>query len=318
MNPGELKQRMQGLLAFTLTPFDADLAVDLDALAAHVERLIGTGPAAIFPACGLGEFFSLSPEEYRHVIETCVRQVAGRVPVVAGVGYGTALARSFAQAAEESGADGLLVMPPYLVDPPQDGLAAHYRAVAAVTRLGVIVYQRGNAIFAPATVEEICRSDNVIGFKDGLGEIDRLLRIRRQMGDRLGYINGMPTAEVYVAALSTCGVAGYSSALLTFVPEIATEFYAAVARSDRAAADRLLDQAIIPFAEIRQRVPSYAVSLVKAGARLRRQAVGSVRTPLADPVAGDVEDLRQLLKVLGLDSPLPDPPAWVESSRAGQ
>ena len=134
-----------------------------------------------------------------------MRQVAGRVPVVAGVGYGTALARRFAQAAEESGADGLLVMPPYLVDSPQGGLAADYRAVAAATRLGVIVYQRGNAIFAPATVEEICRSDNVIGFKDGLGEIDRLLRIRHQIGDRLVYINGMPTAEIYVSRYPPAG-----------------------------------------------------------------------------------------------------------------
>jgi 5-dehydro-4-deoxyglucarate dehydratase len=292
--------------------------VNLDALAAHIERLIATGPAAIFPACGLGEFFSLTPEEYRRVIETCVRQVAGRLPVVAGIGYGTALARRFARSAEESGADGLLVMPPYLVDSPQDGLAEHYRSVAGATRLGVIVYQRGNAMFAPATVEEICRSGNVIGFKDGLGEIDRLLRIRRRIGDRLVYINGMPTAELHVASLSTCGAGAYSSALLTFLPEVATDFYAAMARSDRAAADRLLDEAIIPFAEIRQRVPGYAVSLVKAGARLRHQVVGSVRTPLADPVSGDIEDLRQLLKGLGLDHPLSDLPAWDGTSGAGQ
>ena len=84
------------------------------------------------------------------------------------------------------------------------------------------------------------------------------------------------------------------------------------------AADRLLDEAIIPFAEIRQRVPGYAVSLVKAGARLRHQAVGSVRTPLADPVIGDIEDLRQLLKGLGLDHPLSDLPAWDGTSGAGQ
>jgi len=78
----------------------------------HLELLQASGARALFPAGGAGEFFPLSLEEYKHVVASCVSQVAGRVPVVAGVGYGTELGRQFAVAAWESGADGIMVMPP--------------------------------------------------------------------------------------------------------------------------------------------------------------------------------------------------------------
>src|SRR5215472_14273261 len=227
----QLKASIDGHLAFSLTPF-RDGAVDHDVLREHVELLVSTGAQALFPAAAVGEFFSLTLAEYTQVIETCVDQVAERVPVIAGVGYGTEQARQFAAAAGEAGADGILVMPPYLIDAPQDGLADHYRAVAAATPLGVIVYQRGNALFEPETVGTICETANVIGFKDGIGDVYRLLRIRELLGDRLTFINGMPTAEVYAEALATCGVRSYSSALLAFVPEISRKFWLAIRSGD--------------------------------------------------------------------------------------
>jgi len=292
---------LQGLLAFPLTPFTASGDIDTRALRNEVEMLLANKCAAIFPAGGTGEFFSIAPAEYRTVIETCVDQVRGRIPVIGGAGYGTRLAQQFAQAAEEAGADGVLVLPPYLVKGPQHGLAEHYLAVAGATRLGVIIYQRDATLFEPRTVEKIAQLENVIGFKDGVGDSDRLQRIVSAVGDRLVFMNGMPTAEVYARNLATCGVRTHSSALLTFMPEISVAFANAFAAGDDAAMDDLLSRAILPFAEIRDRVPGYAVSLVKAGARLRGLPVGSVRPPLADPSAADEEDLRLLLAKLELD-----------------
>jgi len=304
VSPEELKVRLDGQLAFSLTPFLGDV-VDLDVLREHVELLLASGAQALFPAGGAGEFFSLTLEEYKQVVVTCVSQVAGRVPVVAGVGYGTELARQFAVAAWESGADGIMVMPPYLVDAPQDGLAAHYVAVARATPVGVILYQRGSALFEPQTVRTIAdAATNVIGFKDGIGDVHRLLRIRDLMRDRLIFINGMPTAEVYASALAACSARAYSSAILAFMPEVSRSFWLALRSGDRSESERILSEAILPFAEIRMRQPGYAVSLVKAGARLRGLPVGPVRWPLRDPVPADEDQLRALLAALRLDVPL--------------
>ncbi|HEY1617044.1 MAG TPA: 5-dehydro-4-deoxyglucarate dehydratase [Streptosporangiaceae bacterium] len=303
LTPPELRAALDGLLAFSLTPFAADGGLDRDALREHVEQLISHRCAAIFPACGTGEFFSLSLPEYRDVVATCVDQVAGRVPVVAGTGYGTVLAREFAAAAESAGADGLLVLPPYLIDAPQLGLVDHYTAVASSTRLGIIVYQRGTALFEPTALEQIAAAPNVIGFKDGLGQIDRIQRLRARVGDRLVYMNGMPTAEIYAGAMMACGVTTYSSALLTFWPEVSVAFQRAMLAGDAATAESLLKQAVLPFAEIRDRGAGYAVALVKAGARLRGLRVGRVRAPLADPGPDDEDALRALLSDLGCERP---------------
>lgn len=303
--PTELRTSLRGLLAFPLTPFADDGALALDALREHVELLVDTGCAAVFVACGTGEFFSLAPKEYEDVVRTCVQQVAGRVPVAAGTGYGTRLACEYARAAEASGADALLLLPPYLTECPQAGLADHCLAVAAATKLGVILYQRSTARFEPETVDRIAtEAPNVIGFKEGLGEVDRVLRIQGRVGDRLLYLNGMPTAEVYAQSLACAGFSCYSSALLTFVPEIATAFYQAFTAGDEEQMADILQRAILPFTAIRAREKGYAVSLVKAGARLRGVPVGPVRSPLRDPAERDQDDLRALLADLDCTVPL--------------
>jgi 5-dehydro-4-deoxyglucarate dehydratase len=266
--------------------------------------LLESGCSAIFPAGGTGEYFSLTLEEYREVVSVCVDQVAGRIPVIAGAGSATTVARNFAQTAEIAGADGILILPPYLIDGPQNGLVDHYRAVADSTTLGTIIYQRGSTVFEPRTVEKIAEAKNVIGFKDGVGQIERIVRITDLLGERLVYLNGMPTAEVYVQALAACGVSTYSSAILTFVPEIATAFHTAFEKKDQVAMNELLSRAVLPFAEIRNRVPGYAVSLVKRGAVLRGVPVGSVRAPLTDPRPEDEKDLVALLSALKLDGSL--------------
>lgn len=302
--PSQLGARLQGLLAFPVTPFTADDRVDTRLLRRQVERLLAAGVVGICPACGTGEYFSLAPNEYHDVVGACVEQVAGRVPVVAGVGYGPALARVYIAAAEEAGADGLLVFPPYLTHGGAAGLEEHYRAVARSTRLGVILYQRDQVLFDAETVARLAEEPNVIGLKDGIGQVERLLDIRRVVGDRLVLLNGLPTAEIHASALSFCGARGYSSAILNFIPEIAVGFYRAMCDGDAAAMHRHLDTAILPFAAIRRRRPGYAIALVKAGARLRGVPVGPVRAPLCEVAPEDEDDLRDLLSSLGLGTRL--------------
>ncbi|WP_458243038.1 5-dehydro-4-deoxyglucarate dehydratase [Streptomyces sp. MAI_2237] len=303
MTPAPLAARLSipsGPLFFPVTAFGPDGALDLAAYRTHVRRGVEAGAAAVFACCGTGEFHALTPEEFQTCVRAAVEETAGRVPVVAGAGYGTALAVRYARLAEAAGADGLLAMPPYLVVAGQEGLLRHYREVAAATALPVIVYQRDNAVFTPATVVELARTDGIVGFKDGLGDLDLMQRVvsavrTETTGDFL-YFNGLPTAEQTQLAYRAIGVPLYSSAVFCFAPELALAFHAALNSGDDSTVRRLLDGFYRPFVELRAQGRGYAVSLVKAGVRLRGLDVGEVRPPLHEPAEDHVKHLAALIE----------------------
>ncbi|MER5444125.1 5-dehydro-4-deoxyglucarate dehydratase [Streptomyces sp. NPDC002766] len=303
MTPAPLAARLSipsGPLFFPVTAYGPDGSLDLDACRTHVRRGVEAGAAAVFACCGTGEFHALTPEEFQACVRAAVEETAGRVPVVAGAGYGTALAVRYARLAEAAGADGLLAMPPYLVVAGQEGLLRHYREVAAATTLPVIVYQRDNAVFTPATVVELARTDGIIGFKDGLGDLDLMQRVvsavRTETSGDFLYFNGLPTAEQTQLAYRAIGVPLYSSAVFCFAPELALAFHAALNSGDDTTVHRLLDGFYRPFVELRAQGRGYAVSLVKAGVRLRGLAVGEVRPPLHEPTEDHVKQLAQLIE----------------------
>ncbi|MFE6172105.1 5-dehydro-4-deoxyglucarate dehydratase [Streptomyces sp. NPDC056464] len=290
----------RGVLSFPLTSFHDDGSLDPDGFRAYVADRLATAPGALFPACGTGEFFSLDEDEYRQVVSIAVEEAGGRVPVVAGTGYGWAQAVRFARIAEEAGADALLVLPHYLIAAPQDGLVAQLEHIAARTRLPLIAYQRGQVAFTIGSLKRIAGIPGVIGLKDGHSDLDRLQRLTLAAPEDFLFFNGALTAEVQARAYAAVGVPAYSSAVHAFAPEIANAFFAALADGDHGTVDKLLRDFYVPFVELRDRVPGYSVSLVKAAARLRGRPVGPVRAPLTDPSAADLADLRTLLTA-GLD-----------------
>ncbi|MFF0017011.1 5-dehydro-4-deoxyglucarate dehydratase [Streptomyces sp. NPDC005374] len=289
-----------GVLSFPLTSFHDDGTLDPDGFRAHVAAQIATGPGALFPACGTGEFFSLDEDEYRQVVTIAVEEAGGRLPVVAGTGYGWAQAVRFARIAEEAGADALLVLPHYLVAAPQDGLVAQLEQIAARTSLPLIAYQRGQVAFGVDAFRRVTAIPGVIGLKDGHSDLDRLQRLTLAAPEDFLFFNGASTAEIQARAYATVGVPAYSSAVHAFAPEIANAFFAALRDGDDGTVEKLLRDFYVPLVELRDRVPGYAVSLVKAAARLRGRPVGPVRAPLTDPSPADLADLTSLL-VTGLD-----------------
>ncbi|MCM2418683.1 MULTISPECIES: 5-dehydro-4-deoxyglucarate dehydratase [unclassified Streptomyces] len=301
MTSASLAERLDGLLFFPVTAYGPDGELDLDMFRAHVREGIEAGAAAVFACCGTGEFHALTPEEFRACVAAAVEVSAGRVPVVAGAGYGTALAVQFARLAEDAGADGLLAMPPYLVVPDQAGLLRHYSGLAAGTGLDIIVYQRDNAVFEPETVVELARIPNIIGLKDGLGDLDLMQRIvsavRSELPERdFLYFNGLPTAELTGLAYRGIGVLLYSSAVFCFAPEIALAFHKALNTGDDKTVNRLIDGFFRPLVSLRNQGRGYAVSLVKAGVRLRGLDVGEVRSPLVEPSPAHVKELAELIE----------------------
>lgn len=303
MTPAPLAARLRdprGPLFFPVTAFGPGGSLDLDVYRAHVRRGVAAGAAAVFACCGTGEFHALLPEEFEACVRVAVEAAEGRVPVVAGAGYGTALATRYARLAAGAGADGLLAMPPYLVHAGQDGLLRHYREIAAATALPVIVYQRDNAVLTPSTVVALARTDGVIGLKDGLGDLDLMQRtvsaVRTEAPGDFLYFNGLPTAEQTQLAYRALGITLYSSAVFCFAPELALAFHHALETDDLATVHRLLDGFYRPFVELRAEGPGYAVSLVKAGVRLGGLDVGEVRPPLHEPAEEHVKRLARLIE----------------------
>lgn len=298
LSPQELKARMAtGLLSFPVTHFDQNLKFAPGPYQEHVSWMASYEAATLFAAGGTGEYFSIGQDEFPTIIRTAVEAADGRCPVVAGCGVNTVRAIADAQAAEAAGADGLLLLPTYLMAGTQAGQMAHVKAVCESVSIGVIVYNRATSVLTPDSVAKLAdECPNLIGFKDGVGEIDLVTRIRTMLGDRLVYVGGMPTHELFAAAYDAAGFTTYSSAVFNFVPELALKFYNALRSGDGALMDDIMKSFFYPFANIRDRVPGYPVSLIKGGLRAVGRDPGGVRPPLSSPTDKDVEDLAAVIE----------------------
>jgi 5-dehydro-4-deoxyglucarate dehydratase len=296
--PSALAEQLgAGLLSFPVTHFTADLEFDERAYREHLGWLAGYDVAGLFAAGGTGEFFSLSSTEVDRVVRAAVTELDGAVPVLAPAGQGTVLAVEQARAAEAADASGVLLFPPYLTEASQDGIVAHVKAVCAATDLGVVFYNRANArigVDALARLADAC--PNLVGFKDGVGDIELMTRVYARFGDRFTYIGGLPTAETFALPYLELGVTTYSSAIFNFVPQFALDFYRDVRAGDRASVYRRLNEFVLPYLDIRDRSKGYAVSIIKAGLTAVGRAGGPVRPPLTDLTAEELAALTTLVQ----------------------
>ena len=295
MEPSELKSRLRsGLLSFPLTDFDVEDRFDRGAFRGRLDWLSSFDVVGQFIAGGAGEFFSLQEDEFVDSMRIAVEARRPGQLVIGATGYGTYAAIRLARHVEEAGADGLLLLPPYLTEASQQGLFEHIRAICASTRLGVIVYNRANCRLVAETVLRLADAcPNLIGIKD-----EELLRMRALAGDRLVFINGMPTAEIYAQAYTGMGIPTYSSAIFNFIPEAALAFNDAVARRDDREIGTFLTTFLLPYSRIRSRQPGYAVSIIKAGAKIVGRSAGAVRPPLSDLTDAEYQDLQDLIAKL--------------------
>ncbi|PVM92139.1 5-dehydro-4-deoxyglucarate dehydratase [Caulobacter radicis] len=297
MSPTDVARQLGGgLLSFPVTHFDAQHQFLEAPYRQHCAWMLDHELAGLFAAGGTGEFFSLRPDEVGKVVRAAVAETAGKIPVIAGCGYGTAIATDLARDAEAAGADGLLLLPPYLTNATQEGLLAHIESVCKATSLGVIVYNRDNAIINEDTLEKLCdRNPNLVGFKDGVGDLELMMRVYARMGDRLTYIGGLPTAETFALPYLEMGVTTYSSAIFNFLPQWALGFYKAVRARDRETVMTGLRDFVLPYIALRNKGKGYAVSIVKAGMKAVGRDAGPVRQPLTDLTPAEFSELQGLI-----------------------
>lgn len=296
----ELRLLETAPLFFPITPFDADGAVSLRVFERHLAAGLQHEPGAVFVGCGAGEFHAMSEDEIAQITHHAVRITDGRRPIFVGAGGSLPIAQAICKRAALLGAQGILLMPPYLVTAPQSGLVEYVRQVALASPIPIVVYARANMNLSIDSAVAVSRLDNVIGFKDGIGNVERMQRIvtliRKEGRSQFLFMNGLPTAEVSAYAYRGIGVPIYSSAAFAFVPEIAIAFWQGLREGNADAIDRLLFEFYLPLVALRDETPGFAVALIKAGLALRGRNAGSVRPPLSDPSPAQVARLEALIE----------------------
>ncbi len=298
MTPEDLKRSLNGVLAFTPTPFTHDDRVDHDGLARHIDHLCITGVHGIVACGGTGEFFSLEMDEYRAVIRTVVEAARRRVPVLVGIGYSTRVACQLAQHAELVGADGLMVNPFYFVEPSEEGAFRHYQALARATGLGMMVFSTRGAVYTPAMVERLAEIDSVIAFKDEYGDIKMFIETKERLGDRMAWINGM--AETVAGPYFAAGAKMFTSGIVNFAPHLSMAVWEAGTNASWDELNAIVAYKIRSLAALRERRKGYAISVVKEAMNMLRMPGGAVRPPLLPLTIEDREDLRKILEELEL------------------
>ena len=301
MDALELKRIVSdGLLSFPVTDFDQAGEFNPASYQKRLEWLAPYGASALFAAGGTGEYFSLTGDEYSAVIKTAVDTCRGSVPIIAGAGGPTRQAILQAQAAERLGAHGILLMPHYLTEASQEGLIEHVKQICQSVNFGVIFYNRSVSRLNVESLQklvELC--PNLIGFKDSSGQIDMMTEVVQTLGDRLSYLGGLPTAEIFAAPYKALGSPVYSSAVFNFIPKTAMQFYQALRADDFDTTQRLIREFFLPLIKIRNRQSGYAVSMIKAGAKIVGHDAGPVRPPLSELSSKDYQDLAALIATLG-------------------
>lgn len=294
---GKNRQVPKGILGFPVAPLTEEGVLDLKGLEANIDFLLEQGLRSIFVACGAGELHAISNAEYHSMVELAVKKAEGKVPVYTGVGGNITVALEQAKISEELGADGYLILPPYLIDPSQEGLYNYLSEIISSTDLSAIVYNRDNCVMTAETLAKLCEYPQLVGFKDGVGNMETVAEFTHLFGDRLEWINGMPLAEVTMASYMNLGYNSYSSAISNYIPHISELYFEALKNGDKKAAKEIYGEVILPIHGIRKQKKGYAVSLIKAGMKIVGLPVTTnVRAPIAPVEEEHYAQLKEIVE----------------------
>jgi 5-dehydro-4-deoxyglucarate dehydratase len=291
----DIHRNLTGVFGFPITPFRKDLSLDLDGLARNVAEMSKHPFCALVAAGGTGELYSLTPEEIGDVVRVTVEN-SGGLPVVAGTGYSAAIGSDIACRAARAGAASLLILPPYYISAPEEGLFDYYAAIGHAVELPLMIYSRDWVTPSPQQVARLCeRIPTLTGWKDGQGDGRKYQRIMNYVGDRLAWFGGLgdDTVPVYFAV----GVQAYTSSISNIAPKLSLALAKAGMARDFATLDGLMKKYVHPLYALRERMRGYEVSIMKEAMTMLGMAAGPVRPPLCEVRPQDREDLKKLIDV---------------------
>jgi 4-hydroxy-tetrahydrodipicolinate synthase len=256
----------KGSFTALVTPF-RDGAVDEKAFCDLVEWQIAEGTHGLVPVGTTGESPTLSHEEHKRVVELCIAQVKGRVPVIAGAGSNsTAEAIDFARHAEEAGADGLLVVTPYYNKPTQEGLYQHYKAINDAVGIPIFIYNipgRSVIDMSVDTMKRLFALPNIVGVKDATANMARASQQRLQLGPEFIQLSG---EDATALGFNAHGGVGCISVTANVAPRLCSQFQEACLAGDYGTAltiqDRLMPLHNALFVETNPSPAKYALSVL--------------------------------------------------------
>jgi 4-hydroxy-tetrahydrodipicolinate synthase len=271
----------RGSIPALVTPF-RDEAFDEAAFRTFVDWQVGEGSHGLVPCGTTGESATLSAEEHRRVVRACVETANGRVPVIAGCGSNsTAHARELMKAAKEEGADAALVVLPYYNRPNQEGIYAHFAALAEASDLPIVVYNvpgRTVTDVTPETLGQLAKIDTVVGIKDASGDMTRVTAHRALCGEDFCQLSGNDDMALAFLAM---GGAGTISVTANVAPRLFAEFHEAFLGGDRERAlelqDRLFPLHKALFTDASPGPAKYALN------RIRPEMPAELRLPMTPP-----------------------------------
>ena len=294
----EFARKLTGVFGFPVTPFQSDLSVDFDGLAKNVDEMSAHPFCAMVAAGGTGEMYSMTVEENIAVVRETVQAVAGRMPVVGGVGFSAAMGIEMARGMEKAGAAALLVMPPYYMNAPMEGLFRYYEAIGKSTGLALSLYSRDWAVFTPEMVARLAdRIPNLVFWKDGQGDARKYQRIMSVVGDRLAWVGGI--GDDCVPAYFAVGVQAYTSSISSIAPRLSLALAEAGVKRDFARLDELMKKWVHPLYGLRDRMRGYEVAVMKKAMEILGKPAGGVRPPLVEVKAAEVEEIRRVMELYG-------------------
>ncbi len=291
-------KKFHGAMVALITPF-FNGELDEQALVGLIEFQIKNGTHAIVPCGTTGESATLSFKEHKRVIELTVQTVAGRVPVIAGTGANNTLeAIELTQSAKESGADAVLSVTPYYNKPSQDGLFAHFKAIAEAVDIPMFLYNvpgRTSINMLPATVARLAEVVNVVGIKEACGSLEQISDVIRLCPDDFILLSGddftaMPTVFV--------GGKGVISVISNAYPKAMSELMEAALEGDIGRANEL-HYRLFPLMKTMFAAPN-PVPAKKAVELLGRVRDGRPRLPLVPIDEASLAKLKAAMEQLGL------------------
>ena len=286
----------EGCFTVMVTPFvEGGDGIDVPALRRFVDWQISEGVPGLIPLGSTGEFLSIGEEECSQVVETVVGQAAGRVPVLVGTAdEWTDKAVRFSREAEQLGADGVMVVPPYYSSPTEDELFEHYRRIAEAISIPVMVYNNPNTAnvdLSPRFLARLAQVDNIRYVKESSGDISRVREIDRLSGGRMTVFAGYHACDSI-----RLGAKGWVSVCGNIVPRLSADIYNLAVRSETMDEARELYHRLTPLLDAIS--GDLYVSATKAAMRLIGMSVGDPRAPRRPLPETDVDALRQVLSNL--------------------
>lgn len=279
-----LRAALNGISGILVTPFDAQDAICSAPLQPVVDRAVDAGVHVLVANGNTSEFYGLQAQEAERMVHVAAECVAGRVPLLGGVGRSVHEARALAKASARAGAAALMVhQPPDPFVAPR-GVVTYVQQIAeAAEGLPLVLYLRNENI-GLATIEALCRIPEVVGVKWASPTPLLLAEIIRRTADRdLAWVGGL--AEVWAPPLYAVGARGFTSGLINVFPERSVAIYNALEQADYPLAMRLIGQ-MLPFEELRAQENNGAnVTVVKAALQWMGNDCGATRAPSAWPLS---------------------------------